>query len=107
MLFVQAQVLHAVFDQTQRVVLIVDGEGARVFVVKLFDVLTKDAYAETVKGGDERPTREFLIAQQALDALAHLLCGFVSERDRENVPGRDAFFGDQVGDAMSDHTRLA
>jgi hypothetical protein len=47
-----------------------------------------------VKGGDERPTREFLVAQQTLDALAHLLGGFVSKRHRENIPRRDAFFGD-------------
>ena len=107
LLFVVAEVFDAVFDETQRVVLIIDGERAAVFVVELFDVLTQDAHAETVKGGDERHRREFLVMQQTLHALAHLLRGFVGKCDRENVPRRDAFFGDQVGDAMCDDARLA
>ena len=60
-----------------------------------------------MKGGDEWPAREFLIAQETLDALAHLLCGFIGEGDRENIPRRDAFFGDQVSDAMGDYARFA
>ena len=63
MLFVVAQVLDAVLDEPDRVVLIVDGERARVFVVELFDVLTKDAHAETVEGSDERHRRKFLVMQ--------------------------------------------
>ena len=48
-----------------------------------------------------------MVAQQSLHALPHLLGGFVGEGDREDVPRRHAFFGDQVGDAMSDDARLA
>ena len=32
---------------------------------------------------------------------------FVRERHRENVPTRNLFFGDEIGDAMRDDSRLA
>src|SRR5947208_2424707 len=102
MLFIVAKVLDAVLNETQRVVLIVDRKRARVSVVKLFDVLPQDAHAETVKRSDERHRRKFLVMQQSLHALAHFLRGLVSKSDRENVPRRDAFLGDEVSDAMRD-----
>ena len=42
-----------------------------------------------------------------LHALAHLLCGLVGEGDCQDVPGRDTFVGDQVGDAVRYDARLA
>ena len=107
LLFIVTQILDAVFDQPERVVLIVDREGAAVIGLQLLDVLAQNAHAETVKSRNPGSAGKFLAAQQALHALTHLLRGFVREGDGENVPGRHAFFADQVSDAIGDHARFA
>jgi hypothetical protein len=45
--------------------------------------------------------------QQSLDTLSHLIGGFVRKRDRENIPARNLFLGDQISDAMSDDACFA
>jgi hypothetical protein len=45
--------------------------------------------------------------QQSLNALAHLVCGFVRKRDSENIPGWNILLGDQIRNAMRDHSRFA
>ena len=45
--------------------------------------------------------------KQQLDAIAHLLRGLVGEGDREQLVGARLAAVDQVGDAMSEHARLA
>ena len=57
---VVTELFDALLDQAQRIVLIVNGEPARVLVVELFEILAQDANAETVKRRNERQTRAFL-----------------------------------------------
>ena len=49
-LFIKTQILDAVLDQLERVVLVVDREGAGVFVIQLLSVLTQNAHARTIEG---------------------------------------------------------
>ena len=76
-------------------------------MVQFFDVLAKDAHAETVKCRDQRRSGKLLPAQKFLHTRTHFLSGFIGEGDRENIPRRDAFFSDQIGNAVSDDARLA
>ena len=93
-------------DDAQRVVLIVDREATCVLVVELFNVLAQDAHAETMKRRDEWQVIALLCAQQSLHALAHLVGGFVCERNGEDVPARDFLLGNEVRDAMRDNARF-
>jgi hypothetical protein len=54
LLFVVTQVLDAGLYEADGIILIVDGKGARVAFLKFFNLLSKNAYTETVKCGDER-----------------------------------------------------
>jgi hypothetical protein len=60
-----------------------------------------------VKCRYERQIAAFLCAQESLHALAHLVRGFVCERDGEDVPARDFFLGDEIRDTMRDDARFA
>jgi len=46
-------------------------------------------------------------AYQLVDAVAHLIGGFVCESDRENLPRFAFFFVDEIGDAIGDDARFA
>jgi hypothetical protein len=39
--------------------------------------------------------------------LSHLIGGFVCKRDRENIPARNLFLGDEISDAMRDDACFA
>jgi hypothetical protein len=106
-LVVVAEVFDAALDDARRVVLVVDGEGARVPGLQLLDVAAEHTDAKAVEGRDERRALKALVAQELPDALAHLLRGLVGEGDGEDVVGRDAALGDEVGDADGDDARLA
>ena len=47
------------------------------------------------------------VAQQPLDALAHLAGRLVGERDRQDLSGLRLVGVDQEGDAVREHARLA
>ena len=91
-LLVETELLDALLDQAQRIVLIVDREVSRVFVIEFLDVLAQDANAETVKCRDQRQAGT-LLCVASLHALTHLFRGFVRERDREDVPARNVLLG--------------
>jgi hypothetical protein len=48
-----------------------------------------------------------VFAEEARGAFAHLSRGLVSERDREDAPGRDAVLDYEMGHAMRYDTRFA
>ena len=104
---VVAQILDARFDDAHGVVLIVDGERARVAFVERGDVAAQDADAQAVEGRDERRALHWIVAEQADDALTHLLRRLVRERDREDMKRLDLALRDQVRNTMHDDARLA
>ena len=48
-----------------------------------------------------------MAAEETLNALTHLFCRFIGEGDGENVPRCDAFFRNQVSDAMRNNACFA
>ena len=96
-------VLEHVLDDPDLVGLVVDREaGPEPDAVGLGP---QDAGA----GGVERhhPHAAAAGAEQAVDALQHLLRGPVGEGDREDLPGRDAVIAHEVRDPVGEHARLA
>ena len=69
------------------------------------DLAAQDAHAGRVEG--RHPRQLASLAEQALDALAHLARRLVGEGDGEDAPRRDAALADQVRDAMRQRARLA
>ena len=82
---------------------IVDDEVTREADVRR--LAAQQARAERVERGDPHP---FAVhPQQRLDARAHLLRGFVGERDREQAIGLAEALADEIRDAVRDDARLA
>ena len=99
---VDVELLDAVLDQPQRVLLVVDREAPR--VAEPLGVRPQHARA----GGVERhhPHGAGAPADEQLHALAHLLRGLVGERDREDLPRAGLAGADQVSDPVGEHARL-
>ena len=95
--------LHAALDQPARIGLVVDRELAR--VAELVGVGTEHPRAGRVEGHD--PHRTHAAADQQLSAIPHLRRSLVGERDRQDLARLNGPGGDQVGDPVREHTRLA
>ena len=109
LLGVEAHAAHDLLDDALLIVFVVDGEGAgESFAVDFerFNVAAQDAHAERVEGGDQRLGKRG-VAEQPVDALAHLAGGLVGEGDGEDGVGSDAFFLDEPGDAAGDDAGFA
>ena len=109
-LFIESELLVDRFQKRDLVVVIVDRELAREAGPDLGErcaIAPQQPHAERVKGRDEWRFGSSGVAEQAVDAVAHLLSGFVGKRDRQNGgPGYVMRFN-QVRDAMRDDARLA
>ena len=101
-LAVETEVADHVAGQARCVGLVVDRELS--WVAEQVGVGSQDAHAGRVEGGD--PHRLGDGADELGDATAHLVGGFVGERDGEDRRRRDALV-DEVGDAVGEHPRLA
>ena len=100
---VDVQLLEAALDHPQRVGLVVDREGA--LVAEPLGVGAEDPRAGRVEGHHPHQPRH--AADQLLDPLAHLAGGLVGERDREDLGRLRLPGGQQVGDSVGEHARLA
>ena len=100
---VDADRVHAALDQPPRVGLVVDRELPR--VPEPLGLGAQDARAGGVEGHQPHPARA--VAEQPLDALAHLLGRLVGEGDRQDLARLRLVGVDQVGDAVGEHARLA
>jgi len=89
---VAIELLEAALDEADLVGLVVDREVRA--VAEPFGLATQDATARRVEGED--PDRAGRRADHALDALAHLGCRLVRERDREDPRPLDTDRADQV-----------
>ena len=100
---VDAELVDAALDEPAAVGLVVDRVLARVAEARRLGA--QHPRAGAVEG--HHPHRPRRVAEQQLDALAHLLRGLVGERDREDLAGpRDAGL-DEPRDAVREHPRLA
>ena len=72
-------------------------------------VLPQQPRTQTVKGRDRDAPRLILVvvAEQPVDALAHLRRRLVRERHGEDLVGRDPHIAHHVRDPVGDHPRLA
>ena len=103
LLRVQLQVAGDQADQPAGVVGVVDGErGAH---PQLLGLAAQDAHAHRVERG--HPHRVGPAADQRVDPLLHLGGGLVGEGDRHDLAGVHAALGEQPGDAVGQHPRLA
>ncbi len=100
---IDVQLLDAVLDQPQRVLLVVDREAAG--VAEPLGVGPQHSRAGGVEG--HHPHRARAPAHQGLHPLAHLLRRLVRERDREDLAGPRLAGADQMGDPVREHARLA
>ena len=96
------QLLEALLHHAHLVGLVVDREAR--LVAEPRRLAAEDAAAGGVEGEDPDPARG--VAQQPLEALAHLAGGLVRERDRQDLVRLDPERGDQVGDAVRKHAGL-
>jgi len=83
--------------------LVVDGEAAG--EPQPLRLPAQDAHTGAVEG--HHPHRLRARADEPLDALLHLPGGLVGERDREDLARVHVTLGEQVGDAVGEHPRLA
>src|SRR5436190_16297793 len=60
-----------------------------------------------MKRGNQRRAADLEPFDQFSDPIAHLFGGFVRKGDGENVARPHAAFGNQIGDAVSDYSRLS
>ena len=67
-------------------------------------VLLEHGDAETVEGVD---IARVIVAGEDVDALAHLICGFVGEGDAEDISRQDAQLVHQKGKTMGERPCLA
>ena len=67
-------------------------------------VVGTDALA--VEGADGYPPG-FVESDNLFNAGFHFARGFVRKGDCQNIPWRNLFLRDEVGDSVCDHTRLA
>ena len=102
-LLVDLEVVHDGADEALRIVIVVDREvGA---VADKVAVGAQHAHAHGVERAD--PHAAHAVAQQGLEAVAHLGGGLVGEGDGEDAVGAHAEILDDVGDAVREHARLA
>jgi len=95
--------LEATADEAALVVGVVDRERAA--VPETVGLAAQDAGAHRVEGADPHRARD--AADEALDALLHLARGLVREGDGEDLVGARVAGGEQIRDAMREHTGLA
>ena len=100
---VDAELVDAALDQPARVGRVVDRVLAGVAQAR--GLGAQQARAGGVEGHD--PHAAGRVAEQQLDALAHLLRGLVGERDGQQLAGPRAAGLHEPGDAMGEHARLA
>ncbi len=100
---VDVQVARDQRDQTLGVRRVVDREAAG--EPDALGVRPQDAHAGGVKGA--HPHRPGAGADERGDPLLHLVRGLVGERDRQDLAGADPARGEQVGDPVRQHPRLA
>jgi hypothetical protein len=100
---VDAELVDAALDQAARVGGVVD----RVLtgVAEARSLGAQQARARGVEGHDPHAPRR--VAEQELDALAHLLCGLVGEGDGEQLAGTRPPGLHEPGDAVGEHAGLA
>ena len=99
---VAAQLLEARLDDPHLVGLVVDREVRA--VAEPVGLAPQDAPAGGVERHHPHAAR---LADEVLDALAHLGRGAVRERDREDLVRPRAALAEQVADARGEHARLA
>ncbi len=99
---VALQLLEARLHEPHLVGLVVDREVRSVAEPRR--LRAQDAAARGVEGHD--PDRPRLVAEQVVQARAHLRGGLVRERDREDLVRLHAARADQVRDAVREHARL-
>ena len=100
---VALELLQALLDEPDLVGLVVDREVRPVAEPRR--LAAEDPAAGRVEGED--PDRTSDVAEEVLEAGAHLLGGLVGEGDREDLVRLHAAGRDQVGDAVGEHSRLA
>ena len=100
---VDLEVGEAALDHPQRVGLVVDREA--LLVAEALGLDPQQAGAGGVEGHHPHPLLD--PADQLGDALAHLLRGLVGEGDREDLVRARLAGGEQVGDPVGQHPRLA
>jgi hypothetical protein len=95
--------LDQLFDHRLLIARIVDHEVARETNVRR--LASQQARTQRVERRD--PHRPAVRAEKRLDAVAHLCCGLIGERDSQKTIGRRNLLGNEIGDAMRDDARLA
>ena len=100
---VQIEFLEHQRHQPLGVVGVVDREGR--LEVQVLGLGAQHPHAHRVERRD--PHRLRPRPDQRRDALLHLARGLVGEGDGEDLPGRRAALGEQVGDAVGEHPGLA
>jgi hypothetical protein len=100
---VALELLEALLREAHLVGLIVDGEVRA--VAEPLRLAPQDPAAGGMEGED--PDRARDRAEQVLEPLAHLACGLVRERDREDLVRLHAAGVDQVRDAVGEDAGLA
>ena len=100
---VQVELADHPLHQAELIVAVEDLEA--LWQVGLLPVGTQQAVGQAVEGA--HPHAAHGIAEQLLDARAHLPRRLVGEGDREDAPGRDPLHLDQPGDAVHQHPGLA
>lgn len=100
---VQIELCHDGLHQTLLIIGIIDGEGAR--VSELLSVLTQDAHAHAMEGGD--PHSPGLSPDERGEALTHLSGSLVGECDSQYLPGVGYLRVYHVRDAIGEHPGLA
>ncbi len=109
LLGVEPHPLHDLLHNALLVVLVEDGKAAREALVANFqrlNIASQNPHAERVKCCDERLGQR-AVAQQPVDALAHLAGRFVGKGHGQNRIRRDALFFDQPRNPAGNHARLA
>ena len=100
---IDVELLDAVLDEPQRILLVVDREAAR--IAELVGVAAQHSGAGRVEGHD--PHGAYAAADERSDALAHLLRGLVGESDREDLARAGLARPDEMRDAVGQHASLA
>ena len=98
------QLAHALLDELEAIVLVVNREVRRVADVP--DVLAEDPHARRVEGRDQRRSDPDG-RQQLLHPPRHLARGLVGERDGEDVPRMHTAHAEEPRDPVGDDARLA
>ena len=103
LLRIEIEIPHDEADEAARVVGVVDGERAA--HPEVLGLAAQDPHAHRVERG--HPHRVGAAAHQRVDPGLHLGRGLVGERDRHDLAGVHLPLGQQPGDAVGEHARLA